>query len=519
MHRAGGERHEMISQKHPHLTKSKYTAGCQCDLRLWKQVFTPLPYEDPLLGTPQYEGTRIGKLAQALFPGGVLVDNKAIDHQGALARTNALMANGCPAIFEGAFEHDNRRIRVDILKNMGEGRWALYEVKSSTSIHPEHFHDASFQADVLRQSGINLISVCIVHVNNQYRRDEGPIDVEAYFQIDDIGDALVEAHEKLPSNLARMVGILAETHPPSISPGLHCGKPYACEFLDQCTKDLPKDWIGKLPRVTQAQLEKAAACGVTSISEVPDDMKLQGKQADVVHAHKTGKPYVSVNLGDELRLMGPPTLYLDFESMMPGMPLYIGTAPYQHIPFLFSLHISDDGNSLRHQDYIAPPGVDPRRPFAEALIRQTSQSTAPILVYSPYEKRIINELARAFSDLAPALEKIVERIHDLLGTVRQNIYVPAFNGSFSIKYVAPALAGTTYADLNIKGGSSAAAAYQQMVETPDMSRDEVSKTMSDLRSYCERDTQAMVDVHRAMRDLTKPQTFPCQLSSHKEVLK
>jgi hypothetical protein len=76
-------------------------------------------------GTPQFEGMRIGALARTRFPDGVLVKNEAHDHKGALERTKALIAAGYPAIFEGAFEHDNRRIRVDILKHAGEGQWAL----------------------------------------------------------------------------------------------------------------------------------------------------------------------------------------------------------------------------------------------------------------------------------------------------------------------------------------------------------------------------------------------------------
>jgi hypothetical protein len=136
----------MADRRIPHLTKSKFVAGLQCRLRLWKQVYTPMPYQKPEPGTPQYEGTRIGELARTCFSGGVLVDNEAYDHKGALERTRALMAEGCPAIFEGAFEHDNQRIRVDILKHVGEGKWALYEVKSSTSIHEEHFDDAAGNA-------------------------------------------------------------------------------------------------------------------------------------------------------------------------------------------------------------------------------------------------------------------------------------------------------------------------------------------------------------------------------------
>jgi hypothetical protein len=47
----------------------------------------------------------------------------------------------------------------------------------------------------------------------------------------------------------------------------------------------------------------------------------------------SGHPYVAPDLAGLLRNCGPPTCYLDFEAMMPPIPLYEGTRPYQTIPF------------------------------------------------------------------------------------------------------------------------------------------------------------------------------------------
>jgi predicted RecB family nuclease len=407
------------------------------------------------------------------------------------------MSEACPAIFEGAFEHDNRRIRVDILRHVREGKWALYEVKSSTSIHEEHLDDAAFQADVLRQSGVNLSSVSIVHICNKYRRGLGGIDVNKLFQIVDVSERLNVQSKNMKLNLASMADILGNTEPPKVAPGLHCWQPYACEFLDQCTKTVPKDWIVNFPRVTQAQIDELSAIGVSSIGDIPDNVTLRSLQDTIRAVHRTGVPFISSSIQESLRPFGPPAFYLDFESMMPGIPLYPETSPYQHIPFLFSLH-RDQGGSLSHSEYIAPPGPDPRRAVAEELIRQTSLANDPIIVYSHYEKRILNELASALPELAPDLKKIIDRLQDLLMVVRRTIYLPAFNGSFSIKDVGPALSDVKYEDLDIGDGSAAAAAYQQLVETPDMLSATKEKSLSDLRTYCKRDTRAMVKVHRAL---------------------
>ena len=170
-----------------------------------------------------------------------------------------------------------------------------------------------------------------------------------------------------------MTTVIGNREPPTVAPGLHCWKPYDCEFFEQCGAHLPSDWVGKLPRVTKAQLDLMAGAGIASISEIPAGFPLTGRQERIRLAHRVDEPFVAQGVREPLRPLGPPALYLDFESIMPGIPIYPGTGPYQHIPFLFSLH-TDQGGVLTHTDYIAAPGNDPRRTLAEELIRQTSSA-------------------------------------------------------------------------------------------------------------------------------------------------
>ena len=71
---------------------------------------------------------------------------------------------------------------------------------------------------------------------------------------------------------------------------------------------------------------------------------------------------------------GPPTCYLDFEAMMPPIPLYEGTRPYQTIPFQWSLHVLADDGTLHHREFLADADGDPRHAFAETLIDALSGS-------------------------------------------------------------------------------------------------------------------------------------------------
>ena len=157
-----------------HLTKSRYVAGLQCLRRLWLQVHEPPPYEKPAPGSPMDIGQEIGREAQLLFPGGALINEEPWQHAQAVARTNAIMSNErVPAIFEGAFEFEGIRIRVDVLERLARGNWGLREVKSSAGPKAYYFDDIALQAYVLKGAGVAISSIELVHVNTAYVRGPG----------------------------------------------------------------------------------------------------------------------------------------------------------------------------------------------------------------------------------------------------------------------------------------------------------------------------------------------------------
>jgi hypothetical protein len=153
-----------------YLTKSRYSAGLQCLLRLWRNVYEPADRELPEPGSLEDIGREIGRMAQLLFPGGVLVEQKPWEHASAVARTAALMADpSVPAIFEAAFEHSRVRVRVDVLERLPRGYWGMREVKSSGEVKDHFLDDVAVQVHVLRSAGVRLSSVEILHVNKDYK--------------------------------------------------------------------------------------------------------------------------------------------------------------------------------------------------------------------------------------------------------------------------------------------------------------------------------------------------------------
>ena len=490
-----------------YLTKSRYIAGLQCPRRLWSLVHKPLPYEAPAPGSPLDIGQEVGQKAHLLFPGGVPINEEPWQHAEAVNRTAKLMNDVfVPAIFEAAFDYEDIRIRVDVLERVAPGTWGLREVKSSGGLKDHYLDDLALQTYVLRGAGVAISSIELLHVNTEYVRGPNGICWTDFFSRRDVSEAVAVKLIDLPARLPVMRDCLGMIGLPDAEPGSQCGTPYGCEFWDRCTADKPADWINYLPRLSQSRAGELKALGIDSISAISPDFPLTSKQVIIRDATASGNPYIATDLGRLLEAFGPPACYLDFEAMMPPIPLYEGTRPYQTIPFQWSLHTIDGNGVLGHKEFVADGVNDPRRQFAETLVDAIAWSDDPIIVYSAYEQTRLRELAAAFPDLSTALNGIIARLADLLPIVRSAIYFPEFGFSNSIKSVAPALCpGFSYEDLeDIADGGAASAAFLEFASGRIFRPEETDKLRGALLAYCERDTLALVEVHRALLRLVLP---------------
>lgn len=114
---------------------------------------------------------------------------------------------------------------------------------------------------------------------------------------------------------------------------------------------------------------------------------------------------------------------------------------------------------------------------------------------------VLNNLKRDLPDLADKLDNLINRLADLLPIVKEYVYDPAFNGSFSIKKVLPALVeGANYANLEIHDGDTASIKYLEMIDSLS-DREKALAIRNALWLYCQQDTQAMVDLVRVLGEL------------------
>lgn len=132
------------------------------------------------------------------------------------------------------------------------------------------------------------------------------------------------------------------------------------------------------------------------------------------------------------------------------------------------------------------------RALALALI-ETLEADGPVLMYTNYERKVIEGLITHYPDLADALGAIIERLVDLYPVTKSSYYHPDMLGSWSIKAVLPTIAPEMdYASLEgIHEGTEAANAYLEAIR-PETTTARKAQIRADLLKYCKHDTAAMV---------------------------
>src|SRR5579871_351878 len=325
------------------ISKTKFMAGIQCLKRLYLLVHEPeLATQANGAGEAIIEqGREVGLLARQLFPGGVEVQGVSLNE--AICITKELLANPeVPAIFEGAFEHDGVVVKTDILQRRKEGHWRLVEVKSTADLKDQHLQDVAIQSYVLSGSGLKLASVWLAHINREYVLTGTTVDPHQFFLFRNLTNRAKNLQPELVLRLRSQFRILALPTPPEVPTGPHCINPVVCEFFHHCNQPLPDDHIGYLPRLHASAMEQLEELGVESIHKIPADFELSEFQRRVCTAMQTGQPWFSADLKTEFEGLKYPVYFMDFETVNPAIPRFVGMHPYDHIPFQFSVHVQPE---------------------------------------------------------------------------------------------------------------------------------------------------------------------------------
>jgi len=481
---------------------------------MWLQIHRPeLRQPDPDAQARMDIGNEVGTLARSLLApadDGILFDAQQEGYAEVFERSLQALDAQRP-LFEAGFQHAGVFALVDaLLPSPSTPGWRLVEVKSSASVKDYQRDDLAIQVFILRHAGVHLDEAALATIDSSWVY-QGDGDYQGLLKHTGLLSEALQREAEVQAWRDEAVQVSTSPEPPAIDMGERCTSPFSCPFLEHCkagsgqqqaaAEEAPIDW---LPGHFSAGLKAFVATQQPeSMAQVPDHL-LSAMQQRVKAATLTNTPWVDqAAIKQALSGLEWPLHFLDFEAVQFTIPRWAGTRPFQQIPFQYSLHTLERDGQLSHRDFLDLSGEDPRRRLAEQLVSDLGRRAGSVLAYNKsFEGMVLRALAAQFDDLAPALQAIDARLVDLLPITRASYYHPLQQGSWSIKRVLPTIPGQTgYGELEtVADGQAAVQAYLAAIALRDTDPQRLEHIRQALRTYCEKDTMAMVALWRHLRD-------------------
>jgi len=490
------------------LSKSLYTRAIQCPKALWLKKYNPkvlTPPDETALAVFE-TGNRVGDLACQLFPRGKEVPySKNYDEM--IATTRQWIDDGISNIYEATFNFSGILVMVDILTISEDGEVSICEVKSSTDVKEIYLHDLSIQHFVLQNLGFKIKSANVVHINNNYMRGD-ELDISQLFTIVDVTSEVEDLQSNIPTLLNEFETYLnSKENEPDIDIGKHCNTPYVCDAKEYCWKvqrQIPDYSIFNIFNLGSKKQIELYSRGIVNISDIPPDFELTALQSQAVENYKSQTTCIDKEkIGEFVGNLTYPLYHLDFETYQQAIPEYKGIKPFEQIPFQYSLHIEYADGTLEHKEYLSQDSVDSRYELAHRLCEDIPKDVMVLAYNMSFEKGVIQRLASLFPKLEEHLLAINENTKDLMIPFQKKWYVtPTMQGSYSIKYVLPALVPEfekAYKELDsVQNGSQAMNTFANMCT---MEEEKKQKMRKALLEYCKLDTLAMVKILKKLKEL------------------
>lgn len=473
-------------EKHQ-LSKSTFIRGVQClkSLYLYKNRYF---LRDALSAEQRAKfvrGVDVGILAQSLFPGGLNCQpGSPSQYQKSVLKTNEIIENGsADTIYEAAFQFDRVLILLDILAKV-DGQWNAYEIKSSRQISETFLLDAALQYYVLKNSGIPVNRFFLVHLNGNYEFD-GSLDLASLFTFVDVTDKISGLQDFVMSKIEEEKATIALKNSPKVEIGLHCNRPYSCDFIGHCWKNVPSGSIFGLSAFSDEEKFEIYKQGIIFVDDFSDDLikDFDTKRRIEIAAAKQQKPFLdkeklSYFLGKIHSNVG----LIWFLGHRPAVPAYQKLRPYDLVPVSAGFQIPTSKNPEAHFWFSENPDQNPDENLF-SLLEEWSSSVDHLLVYQAGEfKEYLQYLTLRKPEMAEKAGFILEKLTDLADVFSDDIYFdPALQGDFDLKNIAGKLLNPGYSKMPaIKSDVLAINEYLKHSVAADQSEKEVlSNTIRD----------------------------------------
>ena len=484
------------------LSKSKYCNGIQCKKMLWLDKYRSNYKEEIDNSRVLDNGNDVHEVARKLFGEDINIKfNENLNNM--IIDTKKTLKNDRCVITEASFVYKDNFCSVDILKKDGNN-YEMFEVKSSTHLKDIFINDLSYQYYVLTKLGYNVVKAYVVILDSSYIRN-GNLELDKLFKKIDCTDKVIELQGIVQNNINDINKYMNKVDEPNDDIGNYCFEPYKCPFFNYCTRYIEKPNVFDIRLMSNNKkielYKKNMYCYKDLLNENIHD---KYKQQIEYELYEKDDYIDKKKIKEFFNTLSYPLYFLDFETFQMSIPKYDGVKPYMQIPFQYSLHYYDIDYNLKHKEFLAEADIDPRRKLAEQLVKDIPNDACVLAYNMSFEKTVIKNLANLYPDLSESLINIHNKIKDLMVPFKSRYYYTKnMHGSYSIKYVLPALfpnePSLDYHNLDlVHNGSEAMDIYAHLGE---YSTDEQSKIRDSLLKYCYLDTYAMVKIYDKLKEV------------------
>ncbi|MDZ4217390.1 MAG: DUF2779 domain-containing protein, partial [Candidatus Gracilibacteria bacterium] len=342
------------------ITKSDFHRYLECPAYFWFFKKKPQVLREQELSDFDKELIKNGKevelWARKLFPRGVLVNSR---EAAAIKETQKLLAEENKAIFQATFQAENLYAMVDILEwDESLGHWIINEVKATSSKEKkkeEQLYDATFQYIVAKKAGLDVGRVNLIELNKEFRK-HGGIKPRELLQITDITEKVKEREKEVQLMIPHLQRMIENEKEPLPCDCIYKSRNNHCPAFKYLYPDVPDYSVHDIVRIGNSlkRLEGLVESGHYALEDVPEDFELTKYQRNHVQVAQSKIPIIKhqeiLETLDELEY---PLYFLDYETYPTAVPIYDGCAPYQQVPFQFSLHaLRAPHEALEHYEYL-----------------------------------------------------------------------------------------------------------------------------------------------------------------------
>jgi hypothetical protein len=490
------------------LSKTDYILYRECAKNAWYKIHRPDIYfaselsdfEKSIIET----GNEVEAVARKLFPDGVMVEGR---EEASQELTKGLIEEGAKVIFQPVFKQEGFLAAVDILERNDDGTYSIYEVKATNEIDVKvHIYDLAFQANLLEACGIKLKFINLMHLNSKYVR-HGELEIRELFEIENLTDTIRDLQVEVWEEMKLAQDYLSkEDEPKGPCQCIYKGRSRHCTTFKYSNPNVPGYGIHDLARIgtSKAKLAELVDSNIFHIHEIPEHIEFSDTQKNQIWTYITDRTItLKEAIADELDKLVFPLYFLDYETFPAAIPRFTGFSPYQQIPFQYSLHVlhTPDGE-LEWKDFLYTKEGDPSEAFKDSLIEHIGPKGSVIVWHKSFECGRNKELAKRMPECALFMQDLESRIFDLEDIFKKQYHVHKdYKGSSSIKKILPVLVpDLSYKDLLVNNGGAAADTWNRIV-TDQLSPEDKTAAVNNLRVYCKLDTYAMYAIWKELYKL------------------